>query len=189
MEADWSVEIGPDLPIIDASWEGFIDLRHSLSAIDSIPEAAQHPALRNALLALNTDNSPVFTTKCDTWTLAKDEIDPDEFEARIENAQTGFASYIDLIERDSALTLSFGFHEQRICNLTSHLRQISLPNCRVDLVLRAAVIRDEHGYGLTLYTAGCGLDAAAAYTAWQTVLAAAVAATIATAAHPPRTGE
>lgn len=188
MEADWSVEIGPSLPCIDASWDGFVDLRVTPHAIDSLPEAVQHPALREALLALNGQRSPVFTTKCDTWAL-DEKIDPDEFDAAGEDAQTGFASYIDLLERDMALFRSFEFHEECARNLSSQLRQVVLSNGRVDIVLRAAVIKDQQGYGFTLYAAGCGANESAAYTAWQAVLAAAVAATIPTAVHLLRRGE
>jgi hypothetical protein len=188
MEADWSVEIGPGLSCIDASWDGFIDLRRSPDSIDSLPETQLHPALREALLALNEESSRVFTTKCDIWLLTKDEIDPDEFEANIENAQTGFASYIDILERDAGHFMSFAFHEQLARSLTDRLRRIALRQCRIELVLRAAVINEQLGYGLTLYAAGCGFDEPAADAAWQAALTIAVAATIA-GAHPQHTGE
>lgn len=188
MEADWCVEIGPDLPQIDATWEGFVDLQSSTSAIETVEEA-QHSALRKALLALNANNSPVFTSKCDTWTLSAEEIDPDEFGASIGNARMGFASYIDILQRDPAQFASYESHERRTRELASHLRLFAVQNGRVDMVLRAAVMNEASGYGVTLYAAGCGPDEASAYTAWQAVLAAAVAATIAAAAHPRRAGE
>jgi hypothetical protein len=188
MEADWSVEIGPDLPQIDATWEGFVDLQTLPCAIETV-EGAQHPALRKALLALNANNSRAFTSKCDTWTLPIEEIDSDEFAASIGNARVGFASYIDILQRDATQFSSYEFHERRTRELASRLRLLAVQNGRVDLVLRAAVMNEASGYGVTLYAAGCGPDEASAYTAWQTVLAAAVAATIAAAAHPPRAGE
>lgn len=188
MEADWSVEIGPVLPCLDASWEGFVDLRTSTCAIETVEEA-RHPALHKALLTLNANNSRVFTSKCDTWTLSAEEIDPDEFGSNIGNARVGFASYIDILQRDAAQFSSYEFHERRTRELARHLRLLAVQNGRVDLVLRAAVMNEASGYGVTLYAAGCGPDEASAYTAWQTVLAAAVAATIAAAAHPPRAGE
>jgi len=189
MEADWSAEIGPDLPRIDASWEAFTDLRTSPQTIDALVEPAQHPALRKALLALNAEHSHVFTTKCDIWTLSGEEIDPDEFEANPQDAKIGFASYIDILERDVSRFASFEFHEQRVREVTSYLRPLTLHHGRVDFVVRAVTGVEHSGYGLTLYAAGCGAGKAAAYAAWQAVLAAAVAATIAAAAHPPRMGE
>lgn len=188
MEADWSVEIGSGLPCIDASWEGFVDLRTAPRTIH-IAEEAQHPALHEVLLTLNAKNSAVFTSKCDVWALVAKEIDPDEFGASRENANVGFASYIDILARDPAYFASFSFHEDRCRELVSHFRLLALPQCRVDLVLRAAVMNEQSGYGLTLYAAGCGVDEAGAYAAWQAVLASAVTATIAAATHPPHMGE
>ena len=102
MEADWAAEVGPDLPSIDVPWDGFVDLRQDPSAVLVLAEAASHPALKEAVLALNTEHSPVLTAKCDVWTLAGDEIDPDEFAAQAEQTSEGFASYIDILQRDPA---------------------------------------------------------------------------------------
>jgi len=189
MEADWSVEIGPDLPVIDAAWDGFVDLRSSPEKTDEIEEARQHPALREALLELNSARSPLFTTKCDCWMLPEEDIDPDEFASAGATARTGFASYIDVVERDSSRFASFEFHERRARELTSDLQKLELRQGRVDLVLRAAAFNEQSGFGCTLYAAGCGATKAEAYVAWQAVLVAAVAATIAAAAHPPHAGE
>jgi hypothetical protein len=188
MEADWSVEIGPGLPSIEASWDGFVDLRASPHTINCVAEAAQHPALRDALQTLNAEDSPLITTKCDTWPLAGEEIDPYEFGATDEEAVVGFASYIDILDRN-AYSASLSFHEQHLRQLTSHLRELDLGNCRVEFVVRAAVSESESGFGITLYAAGCGADNAIAYASWQAVLPAAVAATIAAATHPLHTGE
>lgn len=189
MEADWSVEVGPGLPCIEASWEGFVDLRSSPEKIDSIEEARRHSAIREALSLLNDVDSPVFTAKCDTWTLAQKEIDPDEFAATHDTARTGFASYIDLVGRDPTRFASFEFHERRARELTTRLRAHRLRPGRVDLVVRAANLKEQDGYGITLYAAGCGANEEDACAAWQAVLGAAVAATIAGAAHPPYAGE
>lgn len=186
MEADWSVEIGADSVCIDGSWKGFIDLRRSADAVKSVIEAAAHPALRDALLALNSDKSRVFTTKCDTWSLAEQEIDADEFNARKADARAGFASYVDILERDLDRFASFEFHQQRARDIAQRLQTIDLPQARVDIVVRAAVLNRSEGYGLTLYAAGCGSTAEYAVEAWQAVLPATVAATIATVRTLPR---
>lgn len=189
MEADWSVEVGSGLPRIDASWEGFVDLRKSPEKLDSIEEARSHSAIREALSLLNGADSPVFTTKCDTWTLTHEEIDPDEFAASGETARAGFASYIDMVGRNPARFASFEFHERRVRELTTLLRALDVQQGRVDMVVRAAHLQEQDGYGITLYAAGCGADEASAQTAWRAVLASAVAATIAGAARPPHAGE
>jgi hypothetical protein len=195
MEVDWAAEVGPDLPSIDVPWEGFIDLRQATqtgaeqSVSQGVEEAAAHPALRDALVALNSHASPVFTSKCDAWTMPGSEIDRDEFSALAADAQGGFASYIDVLLRDVTNFASFEFHKRWARSLATHLRIPAIPNGRVDFILRTGTVDREPGYGLTLYAAGCGADAARAYAAWQTVLAAAVTATITTEVSPPSPGE
>lgn len=179
MEADWSVEIGSGFPEIDGAWSGFVDLRLSLSTVDSLEEARNHPALREALLRLNAEESPIFTTKCDAWPLTSGEVDPDEFAATNITSNIGFASYIDVIERDPFRFASFALQESRARAIADVLRVNDLRQSRVDLVLRQAHLRENSGFGLTLYVAGCGANISEAETAWQAALEAAVAATIA----------
>ncbi len=179
MECDWSVEIGAGLPVIDGSWDGAVDLHASPSAVNTLDEAAKHPALREALLRLNAQNSPFVTSKCDVWTPAAEEIDPYEFAAMPDYALAGFASYIDVLVRDAKHFTSFPFHESYARGVISRLHKLDVHCGRIDLVIRAAIFEEKDGYGFTLYTAGCGANEASAYTAWQAVLAAAVTATIA----------
>jgi len=46
MEADWEVEIGRGAPVIDALWEGFVDLSMTPERINEIEEARDFPPLR-----------------------------------------------------------------------------------------------------------------------------------------------
>src|SRR5215469_15130306 len=137
MEADWAAEAGSDLPSIVVPWEGFLDLRHNRSAVEHLEEAVAHPALSEALLALNSQGSFVFTSKGDVWELTRSEIDPDEFGTCHEEALEGFASYIDILQRDHAKFNSFDFHERWARALTTQLRSIGCSNGRVDLVIRS----------------------------------------------------
>ena len=184
MEADWSVEIGPGLPEIHVPWEGFIDLRQAPAMLLAIPEAGGSPALARALARLNGENSPVFTAKSDVWTVT-DEIDPYEFSALPEEARCGKASYLDVIERDAVNRASFDFHENYARRLVEELRGYSISNGRVDLVIRRVTVDRREGYGITLYAAGCGIDAGQASAHWEAVLAAAVLATIDAAGYSP----
>ncbi|HXF25805.1 MAG TPA: hypothetical protein VN610_00960 [Bryobacteraceae bacterium] len=189
MEADWSVEIGPGLPVIDVIWDGFVDLRSSPDKVDTVEEARRQPAIREALLALNGGGSHLITTKCDCWSLTGAEIDPDEFSASRKAASMGFASYIDVVDCEPDRFVSFELQEQRARAIISALRTLELRQGRVDLVVRAAVQSTQNGFGLTLYAAGCGASEADAHAAWQAVLAAAAAATIAAATQFPCMGE
>src|SRR5271157_3668464 len=112
METDWAAEVGPDLPSVDVPWEGFVDLRLAPAALQAIEEATDHPALRQALIALNSKASIVFTTKCDTWSLSSSEVDHDEFGSLAEDAHYGFASYIDVLQIDRGNLASFELHER-----------------------------------------------------------------------------
>ncbi|MFP5230952.1 MAG: hypothetical protein ACLGXA_25330 [Acidobacteriota bacterium] len=178
MEADWSVEIGASLPIIDADWPGFVDLRADRNRIATIPEAVE-PALRAALLDLNREDSPVFTSKCEVWELAAEEIDPDEFACDPSVAcQAGRASWIDVLARDADVFASFDAQEAWVRRIAARLREEPGAHGRVDAVVRAALTAGREGFAITLYAAGCGVDTQAARAAWERVLAAAVAATM-----------
>src|ERR1700724_620196 len=82
MLSDWIVECGPDDPVLVVPWSDpdnpgrhFIDLRENPYDLDWLEEAAQHPPLLHALRALNAPRSPVFTAKCDVWTLEPEELE------------------------------------------------------------------------------------------------------------------
>jgi hypothetical protein len=185
MEADWSAEIGAGLPEIHAPWEGFVDLRRDPAALQAISEAASFPALARALAIMNGEDSAVFTTKSDVWNTAADEIDRYEFDALASDARVGLTSYIDVLERSTEHLISYDFHERRAKQLTAALRTAPMRNGRVDLVIRAAIVDGRDGFGITLYAAGCGSDTAAALANWESVLIAAVLATMKAAGPNP----
>ncbi|HZZ38278.1 MAG TPA: hypothetical protein VFE06_04030, partial [Acidobacteriaceae bacterium] len=110
MEADWAVEVGGEASWIEAEWAGLVDLRRDAGVVGQIAEAREHPALRAALLELNGRDSPVFTSKCDVWTIAG-EIDPLEFDCAAQEARVGMASYVDVLAREPGLFASFAGHE------------------------------------------------------------------------------
>ncbi|HTW47521.1 MAG TPA: hypothetical protein VMD92_06215 [Acidobacteriaceae bacterium] len=178
MEADWSVEVGPQLDEIDADWPGLVDLRATPGAVEGIAEAARYQPLRDALVALNAAESPLHTAKCDVWGLAENEIDAGEFNAAAGAAQAGMACYIDVLAREPGLYASFARHEAWARAVVVRLREYAIPQGRVDLVVRGARSGGAAGFGITLYAAGCGRDSAAAHEAWEAVLRAAVTATI-----------
>lgn len=178
MEADWSAEIGAGLPEIHAPWAGFVDLRRNPAALQAISEATSFPALARALAIMNSDQSAVFSTKSDVWSMESDEIDRYEFDALAADARFGVSSYIDVLERSNENLISYDFHERRAKQVTGVLRAAPMRNGRVDLVIRAAIVDSREGFGITLYAAGCGSDAASALASWESVLIAAVLATM-----------
>jgi hypothetical protein len=177
VEADWSVEIGAGLPVIEADWAGFVDLRKDMGAVDGIAEAATEPALRAALVALNGAGSPVFTSKCEVWELGPEEIDPLEFDCAAE-CGVGRASWVDVMARDAGMFGSFAEHEGWVRGIVARLQAERIGCGRVDAVVRSAVAGEREGFGITLYAAGCGVDAGTAREAWAVVLGASVLATM-----------
>jgi hypothetical protein len=178
MEADWSVEVGADLPTIDVPWEGFVDLRHDPSLVSSLDEAASSAILAQVLVMLNQRDSPVFTSKCDLWRLAEDEIDPLEFDAAREKAMVGIACYVDIIARRESLLMSFSAHETWARLATKKMRSIKMRRSRADLVVRPATTDESDGYGLTLYVASCGATENDALNGFPMALETAAAITM-----------
>lgn len=157
MEADWEFEVGGDAPVIEAYWPGFIDLRADPKRASDLTEARHLPALVEALTRMNAMNSPVWTCKTDVF--LPGQIDPDELDAPAAEASHAIACYIDLLMR-SNLHSGVPFEAERACKeLCNRLREITLRRCRVDLVVRRALIEpDVDKLGITAYLTACGLS-------------------------------
>ena len=169
MEADWEFELGPDAegidaPVIEARWAGHVDLqRHPERAMD-LPEAAQFPALAEALVRMNAADSPVWTSKCDYWPhLEAYEFDPDELDAPPGCTAHAVGCFIDLLPKCDQEWMFPAMAEKackRICGL---LNAVPLRCCRADLVIRRAFISpDVMNLGVTVYLTACGESPAAA---------------------------
>ncbi len=185
MLAESSVECGPDDPVLVVPWSNddgtlhFIDLRENPYDLDGIPEAELHPPLMQALRALNATRSPVFTAKCDAWTM-----DPEELAAAQQaldltpsDVPHGFLSYIDLIFRERSLFVSLHSQHQRLDRLARLLEPLDHPYALVESVLRPALLDlagPQEGFAATLYLKALGADPAQAYDHWSRALAAIV---------------
>lgn len=174
MEADWEFEIGSDAPVIDACWSGFVDLRRSPSAAWDLPEVSELPALAELLLRLNLPTSPVWTSKCDYWpAITPDEFDSDELDAPPGCADYGVGCYIDLLPKSEQQWHSPAMISAECKRLCDRLRTVALRCCRVDLVIRRAVIgADVEDTGITAYITACGATQANAADALQDALRA-----------------
>src|SRR5579864_2734004 len=98
MEADWEIEIGNEAPVIDAGWEGFVDLRTAPERAVAFAETKDFPALAETLVRLNAPSSPIWTSKSDLW--KPDSFDADELDGPAEAGNYALACYIDLLPRD-----------------------------------------------------------------------------------------
>jgi hypothetical protein len=182
MEADWSVELAADDPMIIVPWAAasddprkckFVDLRLGAHLIDEIEEATPVPELRAALLLLNSVASPLWTVKCDTWQ-SDTPVDPYEMDAVPEEATLSAGSYIDLLARDSGLMSSFDRQERWVRAVAEALRAVPAKAARVELVLRPALVNEVAGYGVSWFVEGCGATAQHARQAWSGALGLAL---------------
>jgi hypothetical protein len=165
MEADWEVELGPDAPVLDALWSGWIDLRSNPERLAEVSEAAGFPPLGTALLALNSANSPLWTAKCDLWQLRPaaeaDDLDPAELDPGELNAdpnETAFAlaCYLDCLARSGTVFPTLAAAESWARAAVARLRAANLRCCRADLVIRRAFAANADGLGVTAYLTACG---------------------------------
>lgn len=160
METDWEFEVGGDAPVIDANWAGLVDLRQHPERVRELAEAADSPELATALQELNTPLSPVWTSKCDTWPIAEpNKVDPDELDADALSATHAVGCYIDLLPRNGEQWPTPLLAADWCKDFCARLRAVRLRCCRVDLVVRRAVIApDVVDFGVTAYLTACGLS-------------------------------
>lgn len=157
MEADWEVEIGGGAPVIDACWEGFVDLRETPNEAFHFSEAQQLIVLAEVLKTLNAPDSPVWTSKCDVWQVAPGDFDMDELDADPSSAACALACYIDLLSKSEQQWSDPAQAVASCARLCSGLKKIPLGNCRADLIVRQARITPETwSHGFTAYFTACG---------------------------------
>jgi hypothetical protein len=157
MEADFEVQVGGGAPVIDALWEGFVDLRRSPERVYEISEAAVFPALAQALLALNDIDAPLWTAKCDVWdphAAALQEPEPG-LSASPEPHHAALACYIDLLPRSSVVFASWkdaeNFCRKWVARLDEEEPVGPTHNATLDLIVRQALAGDREGFGITAY--------------------------------------
>lgn len=180
MDADYSVELGPEAPALELPWDdpehrfAYVDLRSEPGAIDRVPEARQFPALRRLLVEVNSPQSAWQTAKCDVWT--------ESVEAAENLYGAGFSQscYVDLVltahwklQRES-----LELHEKLARQIARSLESDETLEASAEIVVRRCYFHDEGkakeaamdasdaGYCLTLYISGFGSSAEEAATRW-----------------------
>ena len=183
---DWSAECSADDPVLVVPWEDpsgtarFIDLRADPYAIDSIPEAEDHPALQHALRSLNSARSPLFTAKCDVWEADGSERDHLRLHLALEPEETAAAliSYLDLLCRDRALFTSFHQQGHLLGRLERRLASLDQPFVAAECVVRPAFLdltTPQEGFTISLYLKAAGATVAEARSHWSAALEAVTA--------------
>jgi hypothetical protein len=154
MEADWEFDIGGDAPVIEAYWPGFVNVRDDPARVREIAETDMLPGLAAALLVLNRIGSPAWTCKTDVF--VPGQIDPDELSATADEAKFAIACYVDLLMRSDQVWNSASKAEKECRNLCARMREIPLRCCRVDMVVRRALVADVNDLGASVYLSACG---------------------------------
>lgn len=173
MEADWEFEVGGDAPVIDALWSGFVDLRLAPELAWKLAEAEELPALAAALNRLNSQPSPVWTSKCGYWPQLKPgEFDPDELDSQAGSSHHAAACYIDLLAKENR-NWSGQDRAEAVCkHFCSVLNLVPMRSCRVDFIVRRAmIIPDELNLGVSAYITACGATARDAQRTLESALA------------------
>jgi hypothetical protein len=168
--ADWSVESGGGAPVIDAEWEGWIDLRKHPTMISGIAEASAFEPLAQLLLALNAPDSPCWTSKCDLWS-EPSEDDPAEGESQGPESASTACCYIDLLPAEGILFQSWGEAEAMCRRWAAWLDGKTEAEGEIELVVRSAATSRLEGFGITVYLSACGADSAQAALALSGLMA------------------
>jgi hypothetical protein len=186
MDADFSVELGPDAPALELPWTDpkghveYIDLRDAPNGIERIPEARQFPALRKLLIDVNAPLTPWQTAKCDVWTETAEAAD------NLYGAAFMQSCYVDLVlaKQWKSLRANFELHEGMAREIARSLETKDSIAATVEIVVRRCYFHRETkprkfretgwdmnesdaGYCLTMYVSGFGNSGEGATAAWE----------------------
>lgn len=165
MEADFSIEMRHDDPVLDFPWTdpagklAYFDLKRQPELLAEIGEAGEYPELAEFLKSVNSARSVLESAKCDVWETT--ELSPEE---EIFGASHKFASYVDLVFSDIERRFSLPRHEEFAKRLTDLLRHVPEIGAAVEICIRRCFFRVvdaeavREGCYLTLYVNGYGND-------------------------------
>jgi hypothetical protein len=170
MDADFSIELGRDDPVLDFPWTdpsgklAYYDLKRQPELIAKLEEAQRSPELAEFLRAINVPRSPLESAKCDAW--STNELSADE---EIFNVSHKFASYVDLV-CSNLEQRSFEFHEGFARKLSDLLRRAPEMRASAEVCVRRCFFDESEqvraGFYFTLYVNGFGEDESAARRNW-----------------------
>jgi len=171
MDADFSIELGRDDPVLDFPWKdpagelAYVDLKQHPELMEGIEEAERFPEMREFLRAMNSGRSVVETAKCDVWSTT--ELNPEE---EIHRASYKFASYVDVVFSDVDARLFLPAHEQFVRKLIELLRRTPETPSAAEVCVRRCYFEEggdvREGYYFTWYVSGYGRDDTSARLNW-----------------------
>ncbi|HEX7424758.1 MAG TPA: hypothetical protein VF311_12865 [Terriglobales bacterium] len=167
MDADFSIELGREDPVLDFPWKDpagklvYVDVKRRPELMAWIEEAEKFPELGEFLRAMNSARSMVETAKCDAWETM--ELSAEE---EVYDASHKFASYVDVVFYEIDVRQSFSAHEQFARKLVELLRRAPETPSAAEVCVRRCYSGEEggvrEGFYCTLYVSGYGNDGASA---------------------------
>src|SRR5271166_1094498 len=173
MDADFSIELGREDPVLDFPWQdpagklAYVDVKRHPELIAQIEEAQTFPELREFLRTLNSPSTMVETAKCDAWVTT--ELSGEE---EIYNASHNFGSYVDIVFSGVENRGSLPAHEQIARKLVDLLRRSPETPSAAEVCVRRCFFRTngeggiQEGFYFTLYVSGYGNDDRSARRNW-----------------------
>jgi hypothetical protein len=172
MDADFSVELGREDPVLDFPWTdpdgklAYFNLKRQPEMLGRLEEARRFTELAEFLRAVNSAMSAVESAKCDAW--ATEELSAEE---EIFGASHKFASYVDLVFSSADHRESFPFHERFAKRLVELLWQTPETPSVAEVCVRRGYYAEEgktrEGFYFTVYVNGYGDDEARARLNWE----------------------
>jgi hypothetical protein len=170
MDADFSIELGREDPVLDFPWSdpsgefAYVDLKRRPELLAQVDEAATFPELAEFLRAMNSARSMVQTAKCDAW--ATTELSGEE---DVYDASHKFASYVDVLFSEVDARLSLAAHQRFARKLVELLRRTPETPSTAEVCVRRCFFWDSsvrEGFYCTLYATGYGDDEICAHRNW-----------------------
>jgi hypothetical protein len=171
MDADFSIELGQEDPVLDFPWTdpagklAYVDLKRCPEFMASIKEAETFPELGEFLRVMNSARSIVETAKCDAWATTDLGAEEDVYDASHK-----FASYVDVVFSKVDVRLSLSVHEQIARRLVELLRRAPDTPSAAEVCVRRCYFGEDsgvrEGFYCTLYVSGYGNDDASARQNW-----------------------
>src|SRR5437660_675810 len=171
MDADFSIELGREDPVLDFPWTdlagklAYVDLKRCPELMASIKEAETFPELGEFLRVMNSARSMVETAKCDAWATTELSVEEDVYDASHK-----FASYVDVVFSKIDVRQSFVLHEQFARKLVELLRRVPDTPSAAEVCVRRCYFGGDsgvrEGFSCTLNVSGYGNDDASARQSW-----------------------
>jgi hypothetical protein len=171
MEADFSIELGREDPVLDFPWTdpsgrlAYFDLKRQPKLIAKVEEAEKFPELAEFLKRVNSPRSQVESAKCDVWQTT--ELNAEE---EIFGGSHKLACYVDLVFSDAESRRSLPMHESLARKLTELLRRAPEIGAVTEICIRRCFFAEAEGTSeglyFTVYVNGYGNDEDRARKTW-----------------------